>query len=129
MANRRAWRRTKTKLTQGCQKRQVWSVSFATEAPTRRQNMNKIASSLNWFEIPVTDMIRAVAFYEGMLGRKLNQSSFGGVAHAMFPTGDAGAGYDPNAITGALVQQGKPGESGVRIYLNVDGVLDACLER
>jgi predicted enzyme related to lactoylglutathione lyase len=81
-------------------------------------------SALNWFEIPVKDMDRAVACYETLLGAKLKRETFGGMPYAVF-------GYEAPGISGALVQDAKrtPSESGTLVYLNADGKLDEILER
>lgn len=81
-------------------------------------------NALNWFEIPVRDMDRAVAFYDAILGAKMRREVFGGMPYAIFPCEAPGIG-------GALVQDAKraPGAGGTLVYLNADGILDAILER
>jgi predicted enzyme related to lactoylglutathione lyase len=80
-------------------------------------------NALNWFEIPVRDMDRAVAFYEALLGARLRRDIFGGLPYALFPAEEPGVG-------GALVQDTKrtPG-GGALVYLNAEGQLDALLAR
>ncbi len=84
-----------------------------------------MANAINWFEIPTTDLDRAVAFYETVLGVSLKREVFGGVRMAHFPYSG------PSPASGALVQDAKrrPSGEGVLIYLNAQGQLDACLER
>ncbi|HWM34792.1 MAG TPA: VOC family protein [Pseudolysinimonas sp.] len=79
-------------------------------------------SSLNWFEIPVSDMDRAVGFYEGLLGVELTRMDFAGVPHAVFPS--AGVG-------GALVldPDNRPSATGSLIYLDAGAGLDASVAR
>jgi predicted enzyme related to lactoylglutathione lyase len=80
-------------------------------------------NAITWFEIPTTNVQRAVAFYEVLLDRKL--VPFGGEEPTyMFPIG-------PDAVGGALVQSRgvKPAVSGTMVYLNVDGQMDAVLKR
>ncbi len=76
-------------------------------------------NALSWFEIPVTDMKRAVTFYESVLGAKLKQEVFGGIDNALLP-------YEPGAgVGGALVKDDKhkPSTTGALIYLPAkDGV-------
>jgi len=83
-----------------------------------------MANVVNWFEIPTTDLDRAVRFYEAVLGVSLKREVFGGVQMAMFP-------YTEKAAGGALVQEArrKPASDGVLIYLNTEGRLDACVQR
>jgi uncharacterized protein len=85
-----------------------------------------MSNALNWFEIPVADIDRARKFYQGMLAQDLKVEAFGGRPHAIFP-----AAGGPEAVSGALVQdeKRKPAADGALIYLNVEGRLDACLDR
>lgn len=79
--------------------------------------------AINWFELPVTDLARATKFYETVLATKLKPEVFNGVPNAMFPTNQG--------VGGALVKdpRRKPLGDGALIYLNADGMLDACLAR
>lgn len=82
---------------------------------TKNNRMN----ALSWFEIPVVDMTRAIAFYEAMLGVKLRQDVFAGVPNAFFP-------YEQKVgVGGALVcdAKRKPSSNGAIVYLPaLDGV-------
>jgi predicted enzyme related to lactoylglutathione lyase len=82
--------------------------------------------AIAWFEIPVSDMRRATAFYETILGIKLNpfQVPGGGPLLAMFPA-DGG-------INGALAQHEgfyTPSLHGVLIYLNANPDVQQALDR
>ncbi|MCW5911558.1 MAG: VOC family protein [Cyclobacteriaceae bacterium] len=70
---------------------------------------------INWLEIPVTDISRAMKFYESVLDTKLELMEMMGAPYAVFP-------YEPGSgkISGALAQGDmyKPSADGVRIYLN-----------
>ena len=83
-------------------------------------------NALNWFEIYVSDLDRARRFYEAILDEPLTPSEMPGGQMAIFP-------FDQeNGIGGAItVMEGcTPGGSGGTIvYLNVEGKLDAVLER
>lgn len=82
-------------------------------------------NAINWFEIPVANFERAVAFYEKILGEKLPvDSSFPGIRMAMFPYKDPGVG-------GCLVEfeQARPHADGVRVYLNGGENLATILDR
>ena len=69
-----------------------------------------MANAINWFEIPVTDMPRAVAFYSAILSAELTADpSMPGYLMAMLPYQDGvggallyGEGYVPSA-NGALL--------------------------
>ena len=72
-----------------------------------------MASALNWFDIPVTDMNRAKAFYGALLGGELTVEAVGEEgAMAVLP-------YQ-NGVGGALMQGDTytPSREGSVIYLN-----------
>ena len=79
---------------------------------------------MNWFELAVSDLGRARAFYEVVLGAPLRPETFGGMAMAIFPYGEGGVG-------GALVEDARftPSADGALVYLDTRGALDACLAR
>ena len=81
--------------------------------------------SINWFEIPVRDMAKAVRFYGAVIGRPLHEmTGANGIPHGIFPS----EGGD--AVSGALIVDPKrePGASGATLYLGVEAVTPA-LER
>lgn len=77
---------------------------------------------INWFELPVTDLSRATAFYEKVLATPLKTENFQGTEMAILKV---------EGVSGALVKvpHRKPSGDGALIYLNVDGQLDAVLGR
>jgi predicted enzyme related to lactoylglutathione lyase len=79
-------------------------------------------NALNWFEIFVSDLPRAQAFYEAILGTKLRFEDFGGTPMAIFPH---------EGLKGALVKHPRRGPSaeGAITYLNCNGRLDEALAR
>ncbi len=88
--------------------------------------MNKETNSLNWFEIPVTDMQRAKHFYQVAFGIHLDDMSMPGMGMAGFPA-EMGNGK----ASGALVKSeyNKPSAEGVLIYLNANPDMSEVLER
>ncbi|WKB51407.1 VOC family protein [Eleftheria terrae] len=81
--------------------------------------------AINWFEIPVTDMERAQAFYEKMLATPLKREQMGAYTMAVFPSANGGA-------NGCLLRGGdapEPAQSGTLVYLNAEPSLDAVLAR
>ena len=82
-------------------------------------------NAITWFELPTTDLSRAVAFYETVLNQKLieHTEETDEVMH-IFPA-------DPTGLKGALIRRTfmKPGQGGAVIYLNVDGDLDGAIAR
>jgi uncharacterized protein len=79
---------------------------------------------INWIEIPVSDMKRAVAFYLKILGVKFNEMELGPVKYALFPS-------DDKFNCGALAQGDyyKPSPDGVVIYLDGGKDLNDILSR
>lgn len=82
-------------------------------------------NALNWFEIFVSDLPRARAFYETILNTKLQDPSTECCPMAIFPY-DAAKGIG-GALT--LMEGCNPGPGGTMIYLNVEGDLDAVISR
>ena len=82
-------------------------------------------NAINWFEIPVTDLDRARAFYGSILAAELPiNDDFPGMRMAMFPYADPGVG-------GCLIKmdEAQPSADGVRVYLNGGEDLAVILAR
>ena len=80
---------------------------------------------LNWFEIGVTDMNRAIAFYEAVFGIKISSQDFGGTLMGFFPRPTS------NEMTsGSLIQHESyvPSQEGALLYFYAEDIT-ACLER
>ena len=84
-----------------------------------------ISHAINWFEIPVTDMARGIAFYESLLGITLRREPCSGVDLALFPADEA------NGVKGALMAVDKltPSTDGVILYLNAGASISKVLDR
>ncbi|MFA0963864.1 VOC family protein [Roseivirga sp. BDSF3-8] len=70
-----------------------------------------------WFEIPVTDMVRAIAFYEKILDVSMERHQMGELDMAWFPY----APYGKPGAAGSLVKHPafyKPSHDGTLIYLS-----------
>ena len=85
--------------------------------------MDASTNSINWFEIPVTDMQRAKHFYQ--VSMHMDETEMMGMQMAFFPY-EMGSGK----ASGALVQgaQQMPGDKGALIYLNANPSMDVILE-
>jgi uncharacterized protein len=77
--------------------------------------MKSTENALNWFEISVSDIIRAKKFYETVFDIEMVQQNMMGMQMASFPTDDS-----TGKVGGGLVQSDmhKPGTEGAVIYLN-----------
>lgn len=82
--------------------------------------------SLTWFEIPTTDIQRAAAFFRAILAEPLIDVSAEEPMH-MFPS-------HGGEVSGAIVQRPgprgmRPSDSGVMVYLRVEGTLADAMDR
>ena len=77
------------------------------------------------FEIPVSDMDRAKAFYESVFGYRLTRTEVDGYDMAFFPRADGAAG-----ASGALAKGDdyRPSREGAIIYFDVPDI-DAVLQK
>ena len=88
--------------------------------------MDATTNTLNWFEIPVTDMGRAKHFYQVLFSMHMEESEMMGMQMAFFPYQN-GSGK----ASGALVKSDnhKPSMDGVVVYLNANPAMDDVLSR
>lgn len=77
------------------------------------------------FEIPVTDMGRAIAFYEGVFGYSLRRAEVDGYEMAFFPRGDGQPGASGALAKGDVY---RPTQDGAILYFDVPDI-DAVVER
>lgn len=76
---------------------------------------NKLNNRAVWFDIPVADLERAVAFYGAVLGIDVAKQSFGDVEFAVLDHGPGNGGclvVKPDEVIG---------DKGLLLYLNVEG--------
>ena len=81
--------------------------------------------AIDWFEIPVTDLDCAQAFYEKLLGATLRREAMGPMTLVLFPYTEPGVGGC--LLSGAGAPQ--PSQQGALVYLNAGPSLDAVLAR
>ena len=82
--------------------------------PANQETKVAVKNTINWFEIPVTNVDRATKFYSTILGIQMQRMEAGGVNMAMFP------GMPNGGVHGALVQGEAfiPSDKGSIVYLN-----------
>lgn len=87
--------------------------------PAAKDEKAKMVHPAYYFEIPVTDMDRAVVFYEKLLGTKLDRQTVDGYDMALFAFAEGAAG-----ATGALAKGDvyKPSKDGAIVYFHVDDI-------
>ena len=84
-------------------------------------------NAITWFEIPTTQLDRAQAFYEAVLGQPLRREKMGPSEGAVF-TYDG----DADGVGGALMMGPTAPQvsgSGTLVYLDASPSLDAALDR
>ena len=74
-----------------------------------------MTNAINWFEIPVTDFIRAKKFYETLFGMEVMEMPFPNGKYGMLP-----ADMQNGGVGGGIVQgEGfEPSTKGTIVYLN-----------
>jgi predicted enzyme related to lactoylglutathione lyase len=78
-----------------------------------------VANNLvGWFEIPVSDMDRAIRFYESVLGIKTERHQFGPLDMAWFPWDPEGTGSGGSLVFNK--ENYKPSKEGILIYLTAN---------
>jgi predicted enzyme related to lactoylglutathione lyase len=88
--------------------------------------MDNTTNSLNWFEIPATDIKRAKKFYESIFGIEMSEQEMMNMKMAFFPA-EMGSGK----ANGGLCKSDfhKPSMDGVIIYLNANPDLQPVLDK
>ena len=104
----------------------VYNVETETTTP---KGVPADSNPVGWFEIPVTDMSRARAFYEQVLNVKLQPINIGPLEMAFFPMRPGTTGAAGALMKGEAFQ---PSQQGVQIYFtapDVDGTLQRVQEQ
>lgn len=85
---------------------------------------NSMESYISIFEIPATDISRAVNFYQIILNLKIEKIEMPGMQMGIFP-------YEGQMVPGVIVEaEGyKPSSDGVTIYLNAGDNLQIILDK
>ena len=77
------------------------------------QKKNDMKSHVSIFEIPATDLSRAVDFYQAILGIPIEKMEMPGMEMGIFP-------YEEQMVTGVIMKREgyNPSADGVTLYLN-----------
>jgi uncharacterized protein len=75
-----------------------------------------------WFDVPVTNMDRAITFYSAVLAVRVDKESFGDTSIGVIEHHDGNGGCLVN-------DEAEIGAGGVLIYLNVDGRIRDAVEK
>ncbi len=86
--------------------------------------VKEMKSYISMFEIPATDISRAISFYQTILDIKIEKMDVKGMQIGILP-------YEGQMITGVIIQADgyKPSANGVTIYLNAGENLQVVLDR
>lgn len=88
--------------------------------------MDVTTNSLNWFEIPATDLDRAKKFYEALFAIEMPIMEMGDMKSATFPY-EPGSGKAPGGIAQSPMHT--PSAEGSVIYLNCNPSIDEVIGR
>lgn len=92
--------------------------------PNLNPNTDNMNSFISIFEIPATDISRAINFYQVIMDIEIEKMEFPGMHMGLLP-------YEDQMVTGIIVQgEGYlPSENGVAIYLNGGEDLQVILDK
>jgi predicted enzyme related to lactoylglutathione lyase len=99
-----------------------------SEAPTKDTLINSkekdMKSYISMFEIPATDISRAINFYQALLDIKIEKMDVEGMQMGILP-------YEGQLVTGVIIKADgyKPSADGVTIYLNGGDNLQIILDK
>ena len=81
-------------------------------------------SYISMFEIPATDVARAIGFYEALLDIQIEQMEVEGMQMGIWP-------YEGQMVSGVIVQADgyKPSADGITMYLQAGDNLQAALDK
>jgi uncharacterized protein len=93
-------------------------------ADTTTKKVNDMKSFISIFEIPATDVSRAIDFYQVILDIKIEKMEMPEMQMGIFP-------YEGQMVTGVIIKADgyKPSADGVTIYLNGGNNLQVILDR
>jgi len=108
----------------GCKNKITTTSESNLTKETTIKNDKSMHSFIALFEIPATDISRAINFYKEILGVDIKKLDFPGMEMGLFP-------YQDQMVTG-VIMKGKgyePSASGVTIYLNGGDNLQTILNK
>lgn len=110
----------------------LWACDNTSDSASEKQatdlittkNKKDMNSFISIFEIPATDLSRAISFYQEILGVKIERMDFPEMQMGLFP-------YEEQIVTGVIMkgEDYKPSANGVTIYLNGGDNLQIILDK
>jgi uncharacterized protein len=98
------------------------------ETPTKdtltNSKVKDMKSYISMFEIPATDISRAINFYQAILNIKIEKMDVEGMQMGILP-------YEEQMVTGVIIKSDgyKPSSDGVTMYLNAGDNLQVVLDK
>lgn len=107
-----------------CKNSDKTNSEIGTENTLTKVEVKDMKSYISMFEIPATDISRAIGFYEALLDIEIEQMDVEGMRMGILP-------YKEQMVTGVIIQtEGyKPSADGVTLYLNAGENLQVALNR
>ncbi|WP_394751362.1 VOC family protein [Spongiimicrobium salis] len=107
-----------------CNDRSKTTAETAKQDSTVEQSMNPMNNYVSLFEIPATDISRAINFYQAILKINIEKMEMPGMEMGILP-------YENQAVQGVIMKgEGfKPSADGVTIYLNGGDNLQTILDK
>lgn len=107
-----------------CKNKGTSATNSNSTKETTIKNTKNMNSFISIFEIPATDISRAISFYKEILGIEIEKLEFPGMEMGLFP-------YQDQIVTGVIMKgEGyEPSSVGVTIYLNGGENLQTILDK
>lgn len=107
-----------------CKTKRPSEIESKPTKETTRKNEKNMNSFISIFEIPATDISRAINFYKEILGVEIEKLEFSGMEMGLFP-------YENQMVTGVIIkgEGSEPSSKGVTIYMNGGDNLQTILDK
>ena len=107
-----------------CSTKNKHNIEIQEGISTSNQSTKDMKSYISIFEIPATDISRAIEFYQGILGISIEKMEMAGLKIGLLP-------FEDQMVTGVIMEgEGcQPSADGVTIYLNGGDDLQVILDK
>ena len=113
-----------TVVLSACKNQKSQGLQIQNADTTVTKTINDMKSFISIFEIPATDISRAISFYQTILDIKIERMDMPEMQMGIFP-------YEGQVVTGVIIKaEGyKPSADGVTIYLNGGDKLQVIVDK
>jgi len=107
-----------------CKNKETSAANSNSTKETTIKNNKNMNSFISIFEIPATNISRAISFYKEILGIEIEKLQFSGMEMGLFP-------YQDQMVTGVIIKAegSELSANGVTIYLNGGDNLQTILDK